>query len=98
MLQYVILISTGITSVNNNDNINGVRLRLKIALDVWKHLRVWEYIFHDDANQVWSRNRMADETPDRSLRLATTNIKVLLKERLSQRNLNHRHRTDKDLQ
>jgi len=40
MLQYVILISTGITSVNNNDNINGVRLRLKIALDVWKHLRV----------------------------------------------------------
>jgi len=40
---------------------------------------------------------MADETLGNSFRLATTNILVLLKERWSQRSLNQRHRTDRDL-
>jgi len=44
-----------------------------------------------------NRNRMADETPDHSLRLASTNILVLLKERWCQRSLIHRNRTDRDL-
>jgi len=44
-----------------------------------------------------NRNRMADETPEHSLRLATTNILVLSKDRQCQRSLNHRNRADRDL-
>jgi len=44
-----------------------------------------------------NRNRMADETPDHILRLATTKIWVLLKVRYCQWSPNHTHRTDRDL-
>ena len=28
------------------------KFRTKNALDVWKHIRVWENIFHDEASQI----------------------------------------------
>jgi len=28
------------------------RFRIKNALDGWKHIRVWEYIFYDEASQI----------------------------------------------
>jgi len=42
------------------------------------------------------RNRTTDEILDDSLRVATMNILVLLKEQYCQWSLNHRHPTDRD--
>jgi len=71
-------------------DISQQRFRTENALDVWKHTPgigipgtyVRESIF-STMKQVKSKHkiRMVDETSDHSLRLGTTNILVLLKER-----------------
>jgi len=62
------------------------RIRTKSAFDVWKHIRyVRESTFSTmkqvKAVKAKNRNQPADETPHHSLRLATTNVLVLLSKR-----------------